>query len=317
LARNVCLLILCFACCFPAATRADDDAVALDLAVDPCLAETEASMRDILNIEIATLAAIDTPTPGTDLGARLRCDGTTVLVTVWDHRTGQVLEERVAVDDPGAPGTARTLALALAELVAIMRPPPTPADPVDGGTTWPSPEHSRSHLHMLGVLRAAVASAPWMGGAALEVSYDVQRWLRVVAGAEWVSGAAGTPLGRIRGTSLTGLAAISLGSFHRRFRFGVDAGLRAGMVRWNGRTDQDDVATGQAVGPFVGVLGRAGLELPLSDRLHLRTALEIGAVLAGSRGQAVREAASEPDVIGEVGFDRWWVTATLGVTLAL
>jgi hypothetical protein len=316
--RNASLALLIIAALSPAPTRADDSPVALDLTVDDCLSHAEAPMREILNIEIATLAAIDAPTPGTDLGARIHCKGNQVVLTLWHHRTGQVLEQRIMVTDPKAPGIERALALALAELVAVARPPSRRAEPDDEeDDAEEASARRRTHLHMLAVMRAPVAATPWMGGAALELSYDLGRWARLLAGAEWASGAAGTDLGRIRGTSLTGLAAVSVGAFHSRVRLGLDAGLRAGVLRWRGDAEQDDVQAAHAVRPFVGVAGRVAMELPLSDRLHLRTGFEVGAVLAGSRGLAVREDATAADVVGTVAIDRWWAAATVGVTLAL
>jgi hypothetical protein len=264
----------------------------------------EPSLRELLPIEMATIAVIDDQTRGADLRAWVGCRGEDVLLLVTRLDTGEVLEDSLSVPDRAAPGTARAVALALSELVTIARPPPVVPEVIP---PW--------LVHGAFVVRAGVGDGPWMGGLAVEASHALRPFMRVFFGAEWATGAHGTALGDIVATSLTADAAASFGYAHRGAWLGLDVGARVGTVLWNGRPSSPDVLGPRDATPFFGLFGRLGAEASLTRALRVRAAVELGAVVAGSRGLAIDEGPAMP-MTEATGIDRLWCGLSLGVSFA-
>jgi hypothetical protein len=266
----------------------------------------ETSLREILPIEMASIAVIDeyVGENRADLRAWVGCDGDDVVLRVTRVDTGEVLEDRLSMPDKAAPGTARAVALALSELVTTARPPAVVPEVIP---KW--------LVHGAFVVRAGVDHGPWMGGLSAEVSRSFSTFLRVFAGAEWATGAHGTALGDILATTLTADAGASFGHAHAGSWFGVDVGGRAGTVLWNGRPNAPGVRGPRDAKPFLGFFGRLDAEASLTEDLRVRAALEFGLVAAGSRGVAVDETAT-PVMVERVEMDRLWLGLSVGVSYA-
>jgi hypothetical protein len=291
------------------ATRAEAQA-AVELTVDPCLQSIERSLRAILPIEMASIGVIDSYAGDdherADLRASIGCDGDDVVLRVRRVDTGEVLEDRLSLPDHEAPGTARTIALALSELVTTAHPP----------SAEPEPEPAVSWLVSGAfVVRTGVDHGPWMGGLSAEASRSLRPFLRVFAGAEWTTGARGTALGDVLATSLTVDGGASFGHAREGSWFGADVGGRVGAVLWNGKPSLPDVLGPRDAAPFLGFFARLVAEASLTDALRVRGAFELGLVAVGSRGVAA-DASTTPPMIETVEIDRLWFGFSLGFVYA-
>lgn len=288
----------------------------LELVVAPCLRSIEDDLRAIVAIELATTARIDDETRDATLRATITCRGDAVRIEVLRVDTGEVREERVAMPSRNTPPAARTIALLLSELVAVLWPiEPEPPVPLP-----PAPITDPLRLDAVLDLRFGAADGPWMSGARVGVQHALRESLRLTSGVEWLMGARGTSLGRVGASSLTIDAAPGFGLRHGRDDrswVGLDVGLRFGAMFWRGHANEGDVTAGRVVKPTLGAFGRAVYEPALTPRLSLRLALELAVVLVGSTATAIDMSGGAPTVVGTVALDRFWCTLGVGVSLAL
>ena len=156
-----------------------------------------------------------------------------------------------------------------------------------------------------------------MAGLRAGLTYVPRTFLRLSAGAEWLTGARGTTLGRVRSTALTADAALGIGYTVESKWIGVDLGLRMGAMLWTGNDDGADVQASRAAKPFVALFGRLVGEVPVSDVVRLRGAFELGPILVGSTADAVDTSSGTPVVLETIRADRYFLSLALGVSLAL
>jgi hypothetical protein len=295
-----------------------DEPATVGLVVYGCPRGIDPSLREILEIELATITETDAETNDATIRASVTCRGTFVDLRVERVDTHQILEDRITVANPSAPTTARSIALVLTELIAATRPEDEldPAVEDDDPVTF-VPVDVPWLMDAVVVLRFGADNGPHMAGLRAGLIYVPRTFLRLSAGAEWLTGARGTTLGRVRSTALTADAALGIGYTVESKWIGVDLGLRMGAMLWTGNDDGADVQASRAAKPFVALFGRLVGELPVSDLVRLRGAFELGPVLVGSTADAVDTSSGTPVVLETIRADRYFLSLALGVSLAL
>lgn len=317
-----------------AAYAAPDDAnhplVRID--VDACVGAPSADVRRVLRVELGALLVDDAPAGEVVTRAVVSCQGRSIHLRVDDPITGKSLTRDVDVDVSDAPGRARLVALAVAELVAASwteletnprpevqpagaRPPQSAVDAVRKVVRAKIPKQSdeeigRTRMTLVASRRSffSESTAQWGGGMRLgRDEFEHVGWTADILGEH---GATDVSLGTVYLDTITVGGSLYL---YRRWSvvtFQLGVGVRLGAARLSGKPYQSESAyAGSGIAPWGWPTAIGGLRLRPIGPIVIEASGELGYVvlpMAGAVGG-----------VREVTIAGPWVGAQLGLGMMI
>jgi hypothetical protein len=241
-------------------------APALALDIQGCLQLDQARLRELVDIEMATVRATGA-TAAT--GVRVACAGERVSIDVASPPSHAELDLAAAAE-----GTRlRLLALTITELVA-----PGAAPPADGASPPPGkdeagadlharaaepPRARRFRLHAETSARRMGKPSAWLGGLALGASREVADFAALALDLRVETGQAAPSLARVDWQQLVVTGAVALGVTGERWAFHALPGWSVGFARLSGRPAAGDARgetfSGAWSGPSLALRARRAL----------------------------------------------------------
>ena len=309
----------------------------VEIAVDGCRELSADSLRRLAAIEVeAVLRDRDRDPVGGELALSVSCRDQTVELTGGWSGAGERIRRRFPLAEVPASSRERYLALAVAEVAALVVAGGAaarltfrePADWMPPGPVAPSSRHSRQpstgepppssaprptgssidtgpipRFAGIGAIgRATFAPAARMQGAGIRISGLGM----LSADAIFEYGRREAMLGHV--SVLAGSVGVSLdlGRSWGRFRLAGGPGARLGVVRFTGVPADRSVVGSSFTGPTVGPFAAASARCAIIDRVELYAAGEAGAALIGIRSDVESNAAAEVRTTGP------WLAVDLG-----
>jgi hypothetical protein len=297
----------------------------LSIVLDIQGCDAPAEIVRIVEIELAQQVAVPpAPVPNEAAGGTriaVACDASTASVRVT--AAGESIARTVALADTAPGARARLIALAAVELVSTKPPPVAAHAPPPAVAQAPSlvppvpvsidavsqPERGRRGVHVAAFGGGVIfdSNSGLLGGGGVRVSGPGAPigWL-VDIGLH--RGESDVPHGQVTLDVIDASAAVSLSRPMGPVELSLAGGVRGGMVRLGGTSDEM-VTTDRFWAPWLGgfVLGNA--ELRLAPRMTAQLAIEGGRVISPV-GALV-------DKVREVGIDGAWFGVHLGIGMIL
>lgn len=284
--------------------------------------DAPAEIVRIVELELAQPVAVPpAPVPNEAAGGTriaVACDASTASVRVT--AAGESVARTVALADTAPGARPRLIALAAVELIST-RPkpapapvvaqapslvPPMPAASIDAAVQ-PAPARRGVHVAALGGGVAFDSNTGLLGGGGLRLAGPGAPigWM-VDVGVH--RGESEVPHGRVTTDLIDAGVAVSIGRSLGQFDLAFAGGLRGGMVRLGGTSDEM-VTTDRFWAPWLGGFGLANAELRMTQRMTMQLAIEGGRVISPV-GALV-------DDVREVGIDGAWLGIHLGIGVIL
>jgi hypothetical protein len=251
-----------------------------------CGLEDPAGVQRVVRVELGT--------SGATAHATVRCDGGVIHLRVDDSRRGRVVERELSLADVPDGARARTLGLAVVELVtaildepaAIAPPAPAAAFPATAAPPFAAPAivAERPFAPATVTLDAAVAERHHSGdlvlrGAAVAGSYT-RGWLEVGLAGEWLGGGDVDVVdGHVQIQAWTLGAQLRARLAYDRLALAAGVGIHAGRARLRGLFLTGDAPI--AWRSIADVRGVVTARAHATRRWSLQLSLELGHVLDG------------------------------------
>ncbi len=281
--------------------------------------DAAAEIVRIVELELEQPVAVPpAPVPNEAAGGTriaVACDASSASVRVT--AAGESVARTVALADTAPGARARLIALAAVELVST-RPKPAPAPvvaqapslvPVTQIDAGVEPVRARRGVHVAAFGGGVIfdSNTGFLGGGGLRLSGPGSPigWI-VDVGAH--RGESDVPHGQVTLDLIDASAAVSIGHPAGPFDLALAGGIRGGMVRLAGTSDEM-VTTDRFWAPWLGGFALGSAELRVAPRMTAQLTIEGGRVISPV-GALV-------DNVREVGIDGAWLAVHLGIGMIL
>lgn len=255
-------------------------------------------------------------------GTRIAVACEATLARVHVTAAGESVARTVVLADTVPGARARLIALAAVELVSttkgrppapvvVAQPPPPPAPPAPVATIEarpvPAPVQHDLRVSAFGGGRIFGSDTGLLGGGGVRLANPGARvgWLVDVATHR---GESDVPHGRVTVDVIDASVAVSFRHAVGPVELALAGGLRGGMVRLAGESDEM-VKTDTFWAPWFGGLALANAEVRIAPRIATQVTIEGGRVISPV-GALV-------DEVNEVGIDGNWFGIHLGIGIIL
>ncbi|HEX5064035.1 MAG TPA: hypothetical protein VFV99_31865 [Kofleriaceae bacterium] len=259
----------------------------VDVVLDECLGPSRDEILRVTRIELGD-ALSDPAAPGENIHASIACAGPVAVLRVDDPSMQRTLWRRIDLVTGSEP---RLLALALVELVASLRaelyvPPPSSPPPAAvehvapslATAVAPTSAIPRYRIELTGGAMTFSADKTALAGLGARLSSRGRMpWLIDVQAHH---GSNTTPIGEVTIDVSSLGAALAIERTARSVRASFGAGLRGGVVRMTGTPSSAIVMGSTTLSAWFGPIVLGDIAVPLTGRLALAAAVEVGYVVA-------------------------------------
>jgi hypothetical protein len=249
-------------------------APSLELAITACERFDEARLRELVAIEMGTIAARGAGPAGAPTMVGLACDGERAAIEVAGAEGNPASRAELNLAEAAPPTRLRLLALAITEAVAqrwaaeraaVPAAPPPPAPQVVAASLPPAAETPRLSLFVGPSARRMARPATWLAGVDVGAARALGGGaLALVADARFETGEGATPVARVGWRQVTLTGALAVGVTRARWAAHLLPGWSVGFASLTGRPDGNGGAVGSTIsgtwsGPSLALRARRDL----------------------------------------------------------
>jgi hypothetical protein len=276
------LLVAC-AAATAAAARAEPSR-SFDLAIESCPAVDTTRLRELIAIEIGTVAAAAPPRATT---IRLACTGARVAIEMTDTSTGERSNADIDLATTAEPARPRLLSLTVTELMAetwaerrasaSALPARTP-DPALAGS-GPAPQ-TRSPVRVFAVAGVRRIGQPrtWLGGGGIGCDLGLTTHLALTADVRVETGETATALAAIDWRTGTGSLGVAVGAGRGRLGWDIVPGFTVGAVRLSATPTSSESRGAALTGLWAGPTLATRVRRTFGNHAYLQLELAAGAI---------------------------------------
>jgi hypothetical protein len=228
-----------------AEARAAEAGPPLALTLAGCERYDEAKLRELVSIEMGTIAARGAAPAGASADVRVACAGDRATIALAPAEGVRATQSELDLSAAAPATRERLLALAITEVVAQgWAPPPAPPPPVAPPppatlVAQPAPAPSPPVFGVFAGTSARLMASPatWLAGLDVGVVRAVTSWAGVVLDARAEAGEGDTALARVGWRQLTVTGAVALGVTRARWAAHLAPGWTLGYAWLTGRPD--------------------------------------------------------------------------------
>jgi hypothetical protein len=233
-----------------AAARAVEQTPPLALALTGCERYDEARLRELVSIEMGTIAARGAAPAGATADVRVACAGDGATIALAPGAGVRATQSQLDLSAAEPATRERLLALAITEVVAqgwAAPPAPAPvAPPPAAVVAQPAPAVEPASFGVFAGTSARLMASPatWLAGVDVGVARAVSRWAAVVLDARGEAGEGDTAIARVGWRQLTVTGALALGVTRSRWAAHLAPGWSVGWAWLTGRPEAPAAGAG-------------------------------------------------------------------------